>query len=204
MSSYKRIAVIGPSADDKQLVLGNYHGNPFGGQDHVVTPLAALQARVGSQVDLEYQQGCWIIGEGTWKFEDAITAAESADLVLMFVGSSSRGSNITFPDLIDTATEKESLDRLHISLPGTQGGLIKAIAKRTSTPIVVVLINGGPQDVSWAHHSDRVDAIVAGWYPGQVGATGTASLRCRRLQPRQVVPMTRACCVLACVGRHQD
>lgn len=56
--------------------------------------------------------------------------------------------------------------------PGVQEDLIKAIARRTNTPIVVVLVNGGPLDVSWAATSDRVGAMVAAWYPGQAGATG--------------------------------
>jgi phenylacetate-coenzyme A ligase PaaK-like adenylate-forming protein len=63
---------------------------------------------------------------------------------------------------------QESLDRKSLLLPGVQEDLIKAIAKRTTTPIVVVLINGGNLDVAWAVNSDRVSAILTAWYPGQV------------------------------------
>ena len=45
---------------------------------------------------------------------------------------------------------------------------VQAAAVNTKTPIVVVLIHGGPLDVSWMHNSDRVGAIMSAWYPGQV------------------------------------
>ena len=45
----------------------------------------------------------------------------------------------------------------------------QAAAKRTSTPLVVVLVHGGPLDVEWLQTSPRVGAILTAWFPGQVG-----------------------------------
>ena len=45
---------------------------------------------------------------------------------------------------------------------------MQALSKRTKTPIVLVLINGGPLDISFAVNDDRVAAILTAWYPGQV------------------------------------
>ena len=45
---------------------------------------------------------------------------------------------------------------------------MQAAAVNTNTPIVVVLIHGGPLDVSWMDKSDRIGAIMSAWYPGQV------------------------------------
>ena len=45
---------------------------------------------------------------------------------------------------------------------------MQAAAVNTNTPIVVVLIHGGPLDVSWLEKSDRIGAIMSAWYPGQV------------------------------------
>ena len=50
-----------------------------------------------------------------------------------------------------------------------QFGVMQAAAVNTNTPIVVVLIHGGPLDVSWMDKSDRIGAIMSAWYPGQVG-----------------------------------
>lgn len=45
---------------------------------------------------------------------------------------------------------------------------MQAVAKYTHAHIVVLLIHGGPLDVSWLQQSDRVGAILTSWYPGQV------------------------------------
>ncbi len=47
-------------------------------------------------------------------------------------------------------------------------GTVQGVAKYTDTHIVVILIHGGPLDVSWLQQSDRVGAIMTSWYPGQV------------------------------------
>ena len=150
-----KIAVMGPNANDPEVVLGNYHGFPYKGK--VVTPLLGIQARAdaankaGGNVSVTAGQGCWIVGEGSWQFENAISQARAADVAVIVVGSSSKGSD--FPTTsgtkiksgeLDPATEKESLDRTSLSLPGVQEDLVKAIVKRTTTDVVVVLVNGGP------------------------------------------------------------
>ena len=48
-------------------------------------------------------------------------------------------------------------------------GTMQAAARRTSTPLIVVLIHGGPLDVEWLQTSPRVGAILSMWFPGQVG-----------------------------------
>lgn len=185
--SLTKVALIGPQAADVEVQLGNYHGNPYEGK--VVTPHSAFVSRLGA-AKVDYHQGCWVVGEGTWQFEDAVLAAEAADVAVLFLGSSSKGSNLTYPELLDIATEKESLDRRHIDLPGPQMDLVKAVAKRTTTPIVVVLVNGNALDISWAVESPRVGAIVSGWYPGQVGATGVADVLFGDVNPSGKLPVT--------------
>ena len=153
------VAIIGPQCDDSLVLLGNYHGTPT---HDPITPLAALVESLGSH-KVKSAPGCWVQGEGTWKFGDAVELAASADVAVIFVGSSSKGTNISQPNLIAPATEKESLDRASLLLPGVQLDLVKAIAKRTNTTLVVVLINGGAIDVEWMANSERVSAIVEAW-----------------------------------------
>ena len=57
-------------------------------------------------------------GEGSWKFGDAVQLATSSEVAVIFVGSSSKGTNISQANLISPATEKESLDRSSLLLPG--------------------------------------------------------------------------------------
>ena len=71
----------------------------------------------------------------------AIDAASAADVAVITVGSSSKGTLNGFT--FYTTIEKESMDRKSLALPGMQLDLIKAIGSQTTTPIVVVLIHGG-------------------------------------------------------------
>lgn len=158
-NAIQNVAVIGPQSDDELVLLGNYHGTPT----HLpITPLAALTQALGKD-KVKSAAGCWVQGEGTWKFGDAVQLAAAADVAIIFVGSSSKGTNISQPNLLSPATEKESLDRSSLLLPGVQLDLVKAIAKRTDTRIVVVLVNGGAIDVEWMVKSGRVAAIVEAW-----------------------------------------
>jgi len=50
--------------------------------------------------------------------------------------------------------------------------MLRAVARRTRCPIVLVLIHGSSLDVSWAAASPRVGAIISAWYPGQQGGAG--------------------------------
>ncbi len=50
----KKIAVIGPNADDVLVLLGNYHGTPV----DPVTPLRGIKEKVGAATEILYAQGC--------------------------------------------------------------------------------------------------------------------------------------------------
>ena len=177
------VAVIGHSANDSLVLLGNYHGDP---SQSPVTPLEAITARVDANVN--FAQGAWVTGEGTWDFSAAIQAARRSDVAVIFVGGSAKGTvdGITHFD----TTEKEGLDRTELTLPGVQTDLIKAIASQTDTPIVLVLINGGPLAIEWAVASPRVEAILEGWYPGQEGGTAIADALFGIVAPAGRLPVT--------------
>jgi hypothetical protein len=89
-----------------------------------------------------------------------VSECKSSDLCLFFLGTS----------MIKTSgetVEGEQYDRKSLGLPGAQASLVRAAASQTSAMIVVVLIHGGPLDVSWMHASPRVGAILSSIFPGQ-------------------------------------
>ena len=53
LKSPRRIAVIGPSADDSDMLLANYHGTP----SHTVTPLAGMQKQFGDKSEIRFALG---------------------------------------------------------------------------------------------------------------------------------------------------
>ena len=49
----KRIAVLGPAADDPDTLLGNYNGIP----SHIVTPLEGIEEKFGKEADVRFALG---------------------------------------------------------------------------------------------------------------------------------------------------
>eukprot|EP00943_MAST-04B_sp_MAST-4B-sp1_P003116 g3116.t1 len=165
---YKTVAVIGPNANDNLVLLGNYHGLPAYG--NVSTPLAAFQKRMGKE-NILYAAGVNVVtGDGAWGFNPAIDICNKADVAVIFIGSSSKGS-FNGVNNLDTV-EKESMDRKSIDMPGLQIDLVKAILKKTNISIIIVLIDGGPIDIEELVENDRVIGIVNAFYPGQMGGEG--------------------------------
>ncbi len=72
--SLRTIAVIGPNADDTELLVGNYNGTP----SHPVTPLAGIRAKVGTSTQVLYARGC-DVAEGVASFEPIPDSAFTAN-----------------------------------------------------------------------------------------------------------------------------
>ncbi|NLD71156.1 MAG: glycoside hydrolase family 3 protein, partial [Chloroflexi bacterium] len=74
----RSIAVVGPNADDVEVLLGNYSGTP----SVAVTPLEGIRARAGEGVEVRYARGCGILGDSRAGFTEAVEAARGADVVI--------------------------------------------------------------------------------------------------------------------------
>jgi len=171
----RKIAVIGPNADDVEVLLGNYNGTP----SRAVTPLEGIRARAPSGVDVTYAKGCGITERSTEGFAEAVEVARSADLVIACVGLSQAVEGEEGRNRAD--------DRPGLDLPGVQEDLLKAVHE-TGTPLVVVLINGSPVAVNWAEQ--HAVAILEAWYPGEEGGTAIAEVLFGDYNPGGRLPVT--------------
>lgn len=77
---------------------------------------------------------------------------------------------------LDQSIEAEALDRVGLLLPGHQQELVARVAKASKGPTVLVLMSGGPIDVSFAKNDPRISAIIWAGYPGQAGGTAIADV----------------------------
>ena len=166
------VAVIGPLANDKSSQLGPWAGN--GQAADAITPLEAFRQHLGKD-HVFYAKGVDIppfekeLGAGVApappsatgvknvetdtrpaSIEDAVEAANKADVVVLFVG-----------ELAGMTGEASS--RSMLNLPGDQMKLIDAVVA-TKKPVVLVLESGRPLDIRWA--PERVSSIVQAWYLG--------------------------------------
>jgi beta-glucosidase len=179
----KTIAVIGPNADDPEVLLGNYNGTPSSS----VTPLAGIRAKVSSGTEVLYAQGCHIINEGTEGYAEAVALAERAEVVIFVAGISQliEGEEDQVEGVGGGLRSKG--DRIDLDLPAVQEELLKAV-HATGTPVVLVLINGSALAVNWAEAHLR--AIVEAWYPGQAGGTAIVDVLFGDYNPAGRLPVT--------------
>ncbi len=183
------IAVIGPNADSKKVLLGNYYGRP----SRYITALEGIQNKVGDQTRVYYAHGCDLstqatdsLGElATSGFAEALAAAERSDLIILFMGIS--------PELegeeVEVANSDGGGDKTSLKLPGMQENLIKIMVE-TGKPVVLVLLNGSPLAVNWAQ--EHVPAIIEAWYPGQEGGSAIADVLFGDYNPAGRLPVTFA------------
>lgn len=144
----KKIAVIGPLADNAEDMLGSWA--VVGRPEDAVTVLSGIKAAVCSETDILYSKGCEITADKNADFKDAVEAARQSDVVIAVVGESSSMSG-------------EASSRMDLTIPGKQEELLRAL-RETGKPLVVVLINGRPLSIPWI--SENVDALVEAWQLG--------------------------------------
>ncbi|TVU28539.1 hypothetical protein EJB05_20060 [Eragrostis curvula] len=164
------LAVIGFNADNATTLLGNYFGPPC----ISVTPLQALQGYVK---DTRFVAACDSAACAAATIPEAVGAASSADSVVLFLG-------------LDQNQEREEVDRLDLTLPGMQQSLIESVANAAKKPVVLVLLCGGPVDVSFAKTNPKIGAIVWAGYPGQAGGIAIAQVLFGEHNPGGRLPVT--------------
>ncbi|HET6451581.1 MAG TPA: glycoside hydrolase family 3 C-terminal domain-containing protein [Spirochaetia bacterium] len=183
----KRIAVIGPTADSRDVLLGNYSGTP----SRPVTILDGIRQIAPAGAQIRYAPGSHISKDldGYWGdrpddgFAEAASAAARADVVVMCLGL---GPSLEGEEDRDDPSEMKG-DRLRIELPRIQQKLLEHV-HAVGTPIVLVLTGGSPLAVTWAQ--DHVPAILMAWYPGQAGGIAVAEALFGRFSPGGRLPIT--------------
>ncbi|KAJ9696635.1 hypothetical protein PVL29_008714 [Vitis rotundifolia] len=167
---HRSIAVIGPNSDANVTMIGNYAGIPCG----YTTPLQGI----GTYSRTIHQKGCADVAcSEDQLFAGAIDAASQADATVLVMG-------------LDQSIEAEAKDRTDLLLPGRQQELVSKVAMASRGPTVLVLMSGGPVDVSFAENDQRIAAIVWAGYPGQAGGAAIADILFGVANPGGKLPMT--------------
>jgi beta-glucosidase len=176
--SLRTIAVIGPDADDHEVLLGNYNGTP----SHDVTALDGIRNKL-PKAQVLYAKGCDITSSSTQGFAEAVAIAQKAEVAIMVMGLHPRveGEEGDAPD------SAAGGDRTRLDLPGVQEDLLKAI-HATGRPVVLVLMGGSALSVNWA--DEHIPAILLAWYPGEEGGAAIADALFGDHNPAGRLPVT--------------
>jgi len=193
--SLKRIAVIGPNADNAYNQLGDYTAPQAEGK--VQTLLTGIRAAVGNSTKVDYVKGCAIRDTSNSDIAAAVAAAKQADAVVLVLGGSSArdfktsyqatGAANVDPNTISDMESGEGFDRVSLDMMGDQIKLLKAI-QATGKPVVLVTIMGRPLNLNWA--AEHVPAIVNAWYPGQEGGLAIADVLFGDYNPAGRLPIS--------------
>lgn len=181
----KRIALIGPNADNGHTQLANYYGTPT----EIITPYMSLQKRFGNKIKIDYYPGTGIVKrlENAPSFTQIAAEAKKAD-VIVFVGGISadyegEAGDATAGGLAGFA----SGDRTTIKLPSVQTELLKVL-KKTGRPLVVVNMSGSVMSLEW--ESQQADAILQAWYGGQAAGDAIVDVLFGEYNPAGRMPLT--------------
>lgn len=156
LQSSQKVALIGPLADDEYHILGNWIGKG----DRSGTAVSVKEGFEARGAHFSYAKGCEIEENNKEGFEKALQVAKNADVIVLVAGETEDMSG-------------EAASRTSISLPDIQKELIAAL-NETGKPIVLVLFNGRPLDLSW--ESTIADAILETWFSGTAGGHAIADV----------------------------
>ena len=185
-SKYKTIGVIGPNANNRKALVGNYEGTA----SEYITVLEGIQDAVGEEVRVLYSQGYHLckdrmqgLAEANDRMSEVRAVADASDLIVACMGldASLEGEEG------DEGNEFASGDKPNLNLPGLQEEVLKELEK-TGKPVVLVLLSGSALAVTFAEQN--IPAIVQGWYPGARGGKAIADILFGKASPEGKLPVT--------------
>ena len=189
-----KVAVIGPNADNRYNMLGDYTAPQE--DSNVKTVLDGILTKL-SPFRVEYVRGCAIRDTTVNEIEQAIEAARRSEVVIVVVGgSSARDFKTSYKETGAAVAEEgsvsdmecgEGFDRASLSLLGRQQELLESLQK-TGKPLIVVYIEGRPLEKNWA--SEYADALLTAYYPGQEGGNAIADVLFGDYNPSGRLPIS--------------
>ena len=182
----KTVGVIGPNADSRRALMGNYHGTASryitvqeGIQD-ALKGRARVLCSVGSHLYLDKTED---LAKPDDRISEAVTVAENSDAVVLVVGMDETMEG----EQGDTGNPFGSDDKSRLLLPDPQQRLMNAVLK-VGKPTVIVLMAGSAIDLAEA--GEQADAVLMAWYPGAQGGKVVADLLLGHVSPSGKLPVT--------------
>ena len=178
----KSIAVIGPNADSRAALYGNYQGTA----SRYVTFLEGIEDAFGGRV--YYAEGCHLFKDRVEglalpadRISEAVAAAKNADVSVLCLGldASLEGEEG------DAGNAYASGDKTDLRLPEPQRLLLKSVLD-VGKPVVVVLAAGSSLNIE----DDRPAALIQAWYPGSKGGKALAEILFGEFSPSGKLPVT--------------
>lgn len=185
-NAVKTIGVIGPNANNRKALVGNYEGTA----SEYITVLEGIQRTVGDDVRVLYSAGCHLckdriqgLAQANDRMAEVRAVADASDVIIACMGldASLEGEEG------DEGNEFASGDKPNLSLPGLQEEVLRELVK-AGKPVVLVLLSGSALAVPFA--DEHIPAILQGWYPGARGGKAIADILFGEYSPEGKLPVT--------------
>ena len=182
----KIIGVIGPNADNRSSLDGNYHGTA----SRYITALEGIQDYVGDDVRVMYAKGSHLfldkeeaLAQEDDRVAEALSVAEHSDVVVLCIGldESLEGEEG------DTGNAYASGDKESLEFPKSQQRLMHAVLE-TGKKVIVCNFTGSAMNLSEAE--EKAEAVIQAWYPGSQGGKALANILFGEVSPSGKLPIT--------------
>lgn len=182
----KTIGVIGPNANSRAALIGNYYGT----SSEYVTILEGIQEEAAGDIRILYSEGVHLSRAKTEllardydRISEATIVAEHSDLVILCLGLDETLEG----EEGDEGNNYGSGDKEDLQLPKGQRLLMEAVTK-VGKPVILCLSAGSAIDLGYAE--EHIDAILMTWYPGARGGRDIAKTLFGENSPSGKLPIT--------------
>lgn len=180
------IGVIGPNANSRQVLVGNYHGT----SSRYITVLEGIQDYVSEETRVYYSEGCHLfkekvesLGRRQDRISEAVNVARNSDVVVLCLGLDETLEG----EEGDTGNSYASGDKVDLLLPEPQRELAEQVM-RVGKPVIFVNMTGSAMDLRY--FQEHADAVVQAWYPGARGGAVIAKILFGEISPSGKLPLT--------------
>lgn len=182
----KSIAVIGPNADSKKALVGNYEGTA----SQYITVLDGIQEFVGDDVRVYYSNGCELVRDRTSnltlaadRMSEVRAVCEVSDVIVVVLGLDADIEG----EEGDAGNDFAGGDKKNLEFPGLQPEVMRWVYE-SGKPIVLVSMTGSA--MSFENESKMANAILQAWYPGSQGGRAIAQTIFGACSPEGKLPVT--------------
>ncbi|MCL6458079.1 MAG: glycoside hydrolase family 3 C-terminal domain-containing protein [Gorillibacterium sp.] len=185
-SKIKTIGVIGPNANNRRALVGNYEGTA----SRYITVSEGIQDYLGEDVRVFYSEGCHLykdkmsgLGADNDRIAEVKGVCKESDVVVVCLGLDAGLEG----EEGDVGNQYASGDKQDLRLPGIQEKVLKTVYE-SGKPVVLVVMSGSALAIGWA--DEHIPAILQGWYPGSQGGRVIAEALFGEFSPEGKLPVT--------------
>ena len=182
----RAIGVIGPNADSRSALIGNYHGT----SSRYITVLEGIQDYVPEGTRVYYSEGCHLFRDRVeglaWRqdrISEALSVAKNSDVVILCLGLDETLEG----EEGDTGNSYASGDKADLLLPQVQRELAEAVMQ-AGKPVILLNMTGSAMDLRY--FEEHADAVMQVWYPGARGGKTIAEVLFGEISPSGKLPVT--------------